>query len=194
MKIFLIITVVVAIIATIFFAFVKNNETYKYKILKEYSDFEIRKYESATFTSVEMDSGSYKSVSSKGFNILAGYIFGKNETKEKIAMTTPVTMELKKEMTMRFMVPSAHAKQKLPAPDNKQIKFEEIPERIVAVVRFSGWADDKKIEKHRILLSNALEREGLESEGAYTFMGYNAPFDPINRRNEVMVEVKKFEE
>lgn len=172
----------------------KNNETYKYELLQKYSDFEVRKYEPATFTSVEMDSGSYKSVSSQGFSILAGYIFGKNETKQKIAMTTPVTMEMKEQMTIRFMVPSEYAKKELPEPDNKEIKFEKIPERIVAVVRFSGWADDEKIEKYRIQLSKELEREGLETQGAYTFMGYNAPFDPINRRNEVMIELKKFEE
>ncbi len=189
MKTLIISVIVLTIIGTLFFAFVKNNETYKYKVIEKYDNFEVRKYDPAIFTSVELDSGNYKSVSSKGFGILAGYIFGGNQKEEKIAMTTPVTMDLKDTMTMRFLVPSKYSKEDLPKPNNEDIIFEEMPERIVAAIRFSGWADDEKIEKHRKQLEESLEKEGLEHTGGFTFMGYNAPFDPINRRNEVMVEL-----
>lgn len=186
----LIITVIVLVIlGTLFYAFVKNNETYQYKVLKKYDGFEVRQYEPAIFTSVELDSGSYKSVSSKGFNVLAGYIFGGNEKNQKIAMTTPVTMDLEKKMTMRFLVPSKYAMEELPKPNDERIEFEEMPKRVVAAIRFSGYADDEKIEKYRKELEDALADKGLDHTGGYTFMGYNAPFDPINRRNEVMVEL-----
>jgi len=189
MRVYIITAILLLIVATIFLAFVKNNETYKYKVLKEYESFEVRKYDAALFTSVELDSGNYKSVSTKGFRVLAGYIFGNNERDEKIAMTTPVTMDLKDTMTMRFLVPSSYAKEDLPNPKDSAIIIEEIPERIVAAVRFSGWADDEKIEKNRKKLEAALANEGIEHTGGYTFMGYNAPFDPVNRRNEVIVEL-----
>jgi hypothetical protein len=185
--------VVLAILATIFLAFVKNNETYNYKVIKTYDDFEVRKYDAALFTRVELDSGSYKTVSTKGFRILAGYIFGNNERSEKIAMTTPVTMDLKDTMTMRFLVPSNYVKEELPAPNDASILIEEMPERVVAAIRFSGWADDEKIEKYRVKLENALKREGISHTGGFSFMGYNAPFDPVNRRNEVIVELEDFE-
>ena len=193
MRIFILSFVVLAIVATIFLAFVKNNETYNYQVIKSYDDFEIRKYDAALFTRVELDSGSYKSVSTKGFRVLAGYIFGNNERSEKIAMTTPVTMELKDTMTMRFLVPSNYAKEELPAPNDTSIVIEEMPERIVAAIRFSGWADDEKIEKHRVKLEKALKREGIVHTGGFSFMGYNAPFDPVNRRNEVIVELEDVE-
>lgn len=193
MRILIIIIAVLIIAATLFLAFVKNNETYNYTVLKKYDDFEVRSYDAALFTSVEMDSGSYKDVSTKGFRILAGYIFGNNDKEEKIAMTTPVTMDLKDTMIMRFMVPSNYKKEELPKPTDTSIIIEEMPARVVAAIRFSGWADDEKIEKHRLELVNALKNEGLEYQGGFTFMGYNAPFDPVNRRNEVMVELKDFD-
>ena len=194
MRTLIISVVVLAIVATLFYAFVKVDETYQYKVLKKYNGFEVRKYEPAIFTSVELDSGSYKSISSKGFNVLAGYIFGGNEKEEKIAMTAPVTMDLSDTMTMRFLVPSKYNKEDLPKPNNKDIQFEEIPERTVAAIRFSGWADDEKIEKYRKKLQEALKNEGLVHTGQFVFMGYNAPFDPINRRNEVMVELVDYKQ
>lgn len=193
MRIFIISIVALTVISILFFAFVKNNETYKYKVLKEFNDFEVREYDAALFSRVELDSGSYKTVSTKGFRILAGYIFGNNEREEKIAMTTPVTMELKDTMTMRFLIPSNYAKEELPQPKDSSIIIEEIPERIVAAIRFSGWADDEKIEKFRKKLEESLEKEGIKHNGGFSFMGYNAPFDPINRRNEVIVELENFE-
>lgn len=193
MRTLIITLIVLALLGTLFFAFVKNNETYQYTVLKKYEDFEVRKYEAAIFTSVELDSGNYKSVSSKGFNVLAGYIFGGNEKNEKIAMTTPVTMDLQDTMTMRFLVPSKYAKEELPKPNDQRIEFEEMPERVVAAIRFSGYADDEKIENHRKKLEEALKEADLSHTGDFTFMGYNAPYDPINRRNEVMVELIDYE-
>ena len=65
----------------------QNIETYAYKVNKKYNTFEIRSYEATLFTSVTLSTKGYKNSSSKGFSILAGYIFGKNERNEKIAMT-----------------------------------------------------------------------------------------------------------
>jgi len=70
----------------------KNIETYPYKVNKKYDDFEIRSYEASLFTSIKLSGNKYKESSSKGFSILAGYIFGGNKSNEKIAMTSPVAM------------------------------------------------------------------------------------------------------
>lgn len=193
MKTLLIILTLCGVASAGFLSYVKNNETYSYEVLKTYDDFEVRKYDAALFTSVRLDSASYKTSSSKGFKILAGYIFGENERSEKIAMTTPVTMDLEEKMTMRFLVPAEFELTDLPKPNHDGIVIEEMPERVVAVVRFSGYANDKKIEAHRTKLAKALQKEGLNYQGAFTFMGYNAPFDPVDRRNEVMVELRDYE-
>ena len=63
----------------------RNIERYPYVVNKKYKRFEIRTYETTLFTSVKLSTKGYKNSSSKGFSILAGYIFGNNERSEKIA-------------------------------------------------------------------------------------------------------------
>jgi hypothetical protein len=91
----------------------RNIETYPYVVNKKYNTFEIRNYEATLFTSVQLSGNKYKDASSKGFSLLAGYIFGGNKQNEKIAMTSPVAMSLEDSMTMMFMVPKKFNQQKL---------------------------------------------------------------------------------
>ena len=124
----------------------KNIETYPYVVNKKYDQFEIRSYKATLFTSVKLSTKKYKEASSKGFSILAGYIFGNNNRNEKIAMTSPVSMSLKDSTTMMFMVPKKYKKETLPQPNLSNIKFKEEPAKTVAAINFSGWANDKKIK------------------------------------------------
>ena len=164
-------------------------ETYPYQVEQEYDEFEIRKYEATLFTSVKVPSSDYKKSSGQGFSILAGYIFGQNEQQEKIAMTAPVAMTLEDSMTMMFMVPKERKKANLPEPDDKQIKFTEVPAKRVAAIGFGGWANDEKIKKYKAKLIAALEAEGIEHTDRFYFLGYNAPFEVFNRKNEVIVDL-----
>ncbi len=83
----------------------RNIETYEYVVNKKYDTFELRSYEATLFTSVKLSTKGYNNSSSRGFSILADYIFGGNEKNQKISMTSPVTMSLEDSMTMMFMVP-----------------------------------------------------------------------------------------
>jgi hypothetical protein len=167
----------------------KKTETYPYRVLKKYPDFEIRSYEARLFSAVKLSSGSYKAASNRGFSILAGYIFGGNEQKEKIAMTTPVAMSLEDSMTMMFMVPKKYTQETLPQPDRSEIKFREEPAKTVAAIRFGGWASDERIAEYKGKLTAALAAAGIDHTSKFIFLGYNAPFEMINRRNEVIVEL-----
>jgi hypothetical protein len=168
---------------------VSDTETQKYTVIKTFNDFEIRKYEPAVFTEVVMQGASYQRASGDGFRQLAGYIFGDNETGEKIAMTTPVEVEMSDTMKMKFMVPSAYRKEDLPAPANPQVKFVTEEAKVVAAVRFDGWATDEKIEAHIEMLQKALQSEGIAHKGNFKMRAYNPPFELTNRRNEVLVEL-----
>jgi hypothetical protein len=167
-----------------------NIETYPYKVVKKYKDFEIRSYEATLFTSVKMSGKKYKESSSKGFSVLAGYIFGGNKENKKIAMTTPVTMSLGDSTTMMFMVPKKFSKETLPQPNESQIKFREEPAKTVAAITFGGWANDEKIEKFKQQLITALNSEGVKFSNRFYYLGYNAPFEVFNRRNEIIVELE----
>ena len=168
----------------------RNIETYTYVVNKKYDTFEIRSYEATLFTSVKLSTKGYKNSSSKGFSILAGYIFGNNEKNEKISMTSPVTMSLEDSMTMMFMVPKELKKEMLPKPNQSLVEFKEEPAKTVAAINFNGWANDKKIEKFKQKLKSALDAEGIPYSDRFYFLGYNAPYEVFNRKNEVIVELQ----
>ena len=167
----------------------QQTEQHSYKVIKKFDKFEIRKYDAALFSSVKLNQKGYKESSSEGFRILAGYIFGDNETKEKIAMTSPVVMELGDTSKMMFMVPKNYNLKNLPNPKNSKIVFEKEEEKIIAAIRFDGWADDEKIEKYKTILMNELVKEKLSYINKFSFLGYNPPYEVMNRRNEVVVEL-----
>ncbi len=167
----------------------KGIEQYPFTVIKKYKGFEIRSYESSLFTSVKVPSGAYNDASSRGFSILGGYIFGDNETSEKIAMTSPVVMSMEDSMTMMFMVPKSYNKEDLPTPNMSSISFKEEPPKTVAAITFGGWANDEKIEKYKKELLKKLEEQGVEYTNSFYFLGYNAPYEMVNRKNEVIVEL-----
>jgi hypothetical protein len=194
MKSFLITAGILLVIGALFLALVKKNindtEVQDYTVLQKFDEFEIRQYAPALYSSVKLNASSYSDVSSVGFRTLAGYIFGGNETQEKIAMTSPVTMELEDTSKMMFMVPSNMKLEELPAPNNTAIYFEEYPERTVAAITFGGWVNDDKLKKYTQQLVELLQQEGIEHLGNFAYLGYNPPYDVINRRNEIIVEVR----
>ena len=167
----------------------RNIETYPYVVTKKYDKFEIRRYEASLFTSVQLSSNKYKDASSKGFSILAGYIFGGNENNEKIAMTSPVAMSLNDSMTMMFIVPKKFNKETLPEPNRSEVKFREEPAKTVAAISFGGWANDEKIEYYKQKLIAKLDAQGIAHSNQFYFLGYNPPFEFFNRKNEIIVEL-----
>ena len=168
----------------------RNIETYPYIVKKKYDTFEIRNYEATLFTTVKLATKKYKESSSKGFSLLAGYIFGNNKRNEKIAMTSPVAMTIEDSVTMMFMVPRKFKKETLPQPNQLQIEFKEEPAKTVAAIVFDGWANDEKIEKYKEKLKVALDAKGIKYTNLFYFLGYNAPYEVFNRKNEVIVELR----
>jgi hypothetical protein len=194
MKIVTIILVVILIafvfVQVYFMLAQRNIETYPYTVKKKYDGFEIRSYEATLFTSVKLATKGYNNSSGQGFSILARYIFGNNERNEKISMTSPVSISLEDSMTMMFMVPKKLNKDMLPKPNQSGIEFREEPAKTVAAIRFSGWANDTKIEKYKQNLKAALDAEGIKYSNQFYFFGYNAPYEVFNRKNEVIVELQ----
>jgi hypothetical protein len=168
----------------------RDIEMYPYTVKKKYDGFEIRSYDATLFTSVKLSTNEYKNASSTGFRILAGYIFGGNDRNENIAMTSPVAMSLEDSMTMMFMVPKKYKKETLPQPNQSQIQFTEEPAKVVAAISFGGWANDQNIEEHKQKLIAALDKEGIPYTNKFYLLGYNPPFELVNRRNEVIVELQ----
>lgn len=195
MKAFLIITIGIAMV--IIAAQVKTarsaerTEQYPYSVIKTYRDFEVRQYERAIFARTRVDASTYRSGSSAAFRTLASYIFGGNERNESIAMTSPVAMQRGQGLEMEFMMPSKYTIESLPAPNRQDIEFYEKPEMVMAAIKFSGWASDAKIAEMTETLKALLKKEGIAHSGKFIYLGYNPPYQVINRRNEIVVEVPK---
>lgn len=166
-----------------------NTEELNYKVIKTFDKFEIRTYEPALFSSVKLTKKGYRENSSDGFRVLAGYIFGDNDRNQKIAMTSPVVMELGDTSKMLFMIPSNLELNQLPSPNNSKIAFEQQGQRILAAIRFDGFADNEKIEQYKTILIEELTKANIKHSNQFSFLGYDPPYQVENRRNEIVVEL-----
>ena len=194
MKIFTVGIFVLLVLFAISQAWAQNEvndiELYSYDVVKTLGDVEIRSYEEANFIYTTMSQDSYSQTSGKGFNILAGYIFGGNESEQKFAMTSPVEMEMNDQVTMKFLVPSKYNMEDLPKPDSAKVQFKTEKARTMAAIAFGGFADEEKIERYRKALFQKLKSQNIAHTGQWSFMGYDPPFKLFNRKNEVVVELK----
>ena len=185
------VSIVLLILSQFFMAYQSNKiETPKYTVLKSYDDFELRQYGSMILAQTVMQSASYENTSSQGFRTVASYIFGGNDENKKIAMTAPVIMEMGDDTKMSFVMPKEHSMESLPEPSSEEVKILKVSPKKYAVITFPGYANNKKIDKYAKKLLKSIKSEGLETVGNVKFMGYNAPWQVIGRKNEIAVEVK----
>jgi hypothetical protein len=94
---------------------------------------------------------------------------------------------------MSFVMPSEYKMQDLPAPSSNQVKLIQENSKILAVIRFGGYSNSEKIQKYADQLYSTLKTNNIEYRGELLYMGYNAPWDVANRRNEVAVELVKLD-
>ncbi len=194
MKTIIIITAIAIVIVVLFqsFTMMSTNKTeeQKYTVILKDKDFEIRFYPSATIATINSNAKTYKELSGPGFRKLAGYIFGGNETNTSISMTSPVHMDINDSVSsMSFVMPSSYNQENLPKPNDPNVLIQKTPDEYVAVMQFGGYASDKDLILYTEKLNNILKEKGITSYGHARFLGYNPPFQVLNRRNEIIVSV-----
>lgn len=172
---------------------------------------EIREYKPVIAAEVEV-TGERKEAINKGFRLIADYIFGNNEPKAKIAMTTPVIQQAdtKKEgekiaMTtpviqqgdgqswkVQFIMPPDYTLETLPKPVNPAVEIKTVAAKKMAVIRFSGGTnDDTKMAAKRTELEAYVKANSLKTTGEPVMAFYDPPWTlPFMRRNEIMLELK----
>lgn len=194
MKIIFIVAIVLAalfIISQIYVVMAANKtETQVYKVLLTKDNFEVRFYPAATMATITSSAKSYKELGSSGFRKLAGYIFGGNEGAHKISMTTPVRMTIKDSVaTMSFVMPSTYNVENLPIPNDKEVNIKTVSEEFVAAIKFGGYASDEDVKTNTEKLIKVLNQNKINFYGNFRLLAYNAPYQIINRRNEIIVNV-----
>jgi hypothetical protein len=193
-KLLIIIAVVILLIVSIALinTLMAKTPQQPYKELVTKGDLEFRYYPEAVLASVTNNDGTYKGSANKNFRVLAGYIFGGNQSSNKIAMTAPVHMEMNNgKSTMSFVMPEGYSLDNLPKPSSGAVQLHKSAEEYVAVIRFGGWASDEKIESKKNELYKQLSNLGIPHQNNFRFLGYNAPWDIFFRRNEIIVSINK---
>jgi hypothetical protein len=188
---------------------IRSEETPKYEVITNEGDKEIRSYAGYIVAKTTVK-GDYRQSQGDAFRILAGYIFGKNEKKQKIAMTAPVTQEKSSEsekiaMTapvvqsesqdgwvMTFSMPAKYSMTDLPTPQDKRVVLEEVPPKLMGVIRYSGLArpstNNQMAEELRSWLASKVDYEIVAGP---SIAGYDPPWTiPLFRRNEAMFEIR----
>ncbi len=194
MKIIIILVLAIVGIFVIFQVYAtmstQKTETQPYKVIRVEKDFEIRFYPAATMAVVSSKVRTYKELGSSGFRKLAGFIFGGNQDKKQIAMTSPVHMDFGDSVsTMAFVLPEGYQVGNVPKPNDPGITIKTSEPEYVAVVTFDGFASDDKIGEQKKKLEKVLNEQGLKHYGNFRFLGYNPPYQLFGRRNEVIVSL-----
>ena len=187
----------VLVIAAVFLVFqlvvsmtTSDIETPKYKVLKKYPRFELRQYESMMLATTNLGVSSFDEKSSEGFRTIASYIFGKNKSNEKIAMTAPVIYHADSISTLSFVVPRSKTKESMPVPIDQNLTFVVQAPKLLAVLDFGGFINDEKLAARMAELKKAVLKEGFQIKGQGYYFGYNPPWQLIGRKNEVAFELE----
>jgi len=207
MKTFFIVAAIIFVFWTIWSLIISRAEQMTYTVLEKYDKYEIRQYDPYIAATVQVN-GRGKTWLNQGFRILAGYIFGGNETNQSIAMTTPVitqeklsetiamttpvlAQEWSDTTTMTFSMPKKYTLATLPKALDSSIQFAEIPAKKFAVYRFSWYSTEKRVRAKKTAFVELLKKENIKTQGEPIYAGYNGPGTiPFLLRNEILVELR----
>lgn len=180
-------------------------EEAKYDVVKKDNTFEIRHYAPHILAEIIVE-GSLEDTGSKAFNRLFRYISGDNRSRVKVDMTTPVSQQsvgekinmtapvgqqrVGEKWAVSFMMPAAFTLETLPEPTDPLITLRQVPARMVAVVRYSGFWSEKGYLRNKSKLESWIQEMGLTIVGEAIWARYNPPYTLwFLRRNEILIPV-----
>lgn len=147
----------------------------------------------------------------QGFRRLAGYIFGKNERDDSIAMTAPVVQakagqkiamtapvaqsaqatDVGEGWVIRFFMPSKWTMESLPKPIDDRVRLAEVPAETFAVLQFSGDRSPRAVADRTAELVDMLRAKDIDVTGDASAWFYDPPWTlPFRRRNEIAIPVR----
>ncbi len=181
------------------------TEEPSYTTLRTFPDFEIRQYSGYTVAEVIVAPPA-SDAGNRAFPILAGYIFGDNKGKRKLAMTAPVTQATapqklamtapvtqsaaKDGILVQFVLPKDINMENAPVPLDPRVMLREVAPMRVAVIRYSGFWSESNYDKHLSKLQQALRGANIAWRGEPVLSRYNGPMTPwFMRRNEIWLNL-----
>ena len=182
-----------------------------YDVVEQYPDFELRRYPAHVVAETTVR-GSFEEAGSMAFGSLFGYITGQNTSARSIATAAPVVQEVPSseqvqmtapvtqtqtaagEQTVAFVLPASMTAQTAPVPTDPEVRIRAVPDRLAAVMRYSGQWVELEYRRHLADLDAAVSREGLAPVGVPRFARFDPPTTPWDQRlNEVLQDVRPLE-
>ncbi len=177
-----------------------------YKVLVEDGNIEVRQYGEMIVAETVIE-GAYGQTGAPGFTRLAGYIFGKNRSKEKLSMTAPVLQEPVSEKTsmtapvlqekrgrawvMAFVMPEGSRLETLPVPLDPAVTLRSVEGKKVGVIRYSGLHSESNLRSYAEKLTGWLAQKGYRILSQPRAASYDPPWTiPFLRRNEVHIDIE----
>jgi hypothetical protein len=167
-------------------------EQARYEVIRKIGEIEIRRYPPLILARVD-------GYGDGGFNILFQFITGSNRQKSKVDMTAPVISQqiemtapvLSEAGSLAFIMPKGYTLETTPKPVDDRVKIVEVPERVVAALKFSGRWSDSLFKKKANKMLEELAKAEVKTVGRVFSMRYNGPMTPwFLRRNEVAVVIE----
>ncbi len=188
-----------------------GTEEPAFTAVERIGDIQVRTY-GERIAAETMVTGSSEAARNRGFQRLAGYIFGGNAARTSIAMTAPVAQGTEAAagrsqsiaMTapvaqggagqdrwmIQFFMPSEYTMATLPVPRDPAVVLTVVPAETYAVLRFSGLASARTVAAKQAELEAGLAGSAWVSRGEPVVWFYDPPWTlPPARRNEVAVRV-----
>ena len=190
----------------------------KYEVIVSDAQFEVRHYAPVLIAETIVE-GDMDAASSKGFRLIADFIFGNNlssdtDKKSKIAMTAPVTVEpqsskiamtapvtvepqaaesnMKTAKTWRinFVMPSQYTLANIPKPKNNAVSLREVPSKYFIVHKYSGFNTVSRVQTKTDETVEWAIKRSYKMIGTPQLSRYDPPWTlPMFRRNEIMIEI-----
>ena len=185
----------------------RSVEEVAYKVIIKDGNLELREYPPYIVAETEVD-GNLEDAGDKAFSRLFAYISGENRSREKIAMTAPVTQNPSPQKiamtapveqqrtaggwTVAFAMPKAYSLESLPVPQDPEVALRRVPARRMAAVRYSGTWREKRYRRYLRELEAWMAKTGLRMTSEPVWARYNPPFTPwFLRRNEILIQVER---
>ena len=158
-----------------------------YRVVRAAGQFEVRDYPPLTVVETPIE-GDGKGMNGS-FNRLFKFITGGNESKQKIAMTTPVFMTgNESNATMAFVMPVKFTAENVPKPMDSTVTVRELSAGRFAVMRFSGGRNARQEQKALDELKQWMTSERIAILSPPIYGYFDPPWTPtFLRRNEVML-------
>lgn len=166
------------------------TEEQPYTLVESRPGFEIRHYPSYVLVQVKTR-GEFSRAASAAFSPLVNYISGRNETREKFAMTAPVLHSPDKSAenhVVSFVLPKNVSIKDIPLPADAQVSTLQVDAHYAAAVKFRGLAGFEHFNTLGNQLLVAVKSAGLEVVGDPYYARFDPPWKPgFLRRNEAIV-------